>query len=102
MPRYDFKNLKTGEVDEYTMSWKELDKFKEDNPDLQQVIGAVNHNYNSGGSATLNTSDAFGTIANGYGSEVKRNSGQLIFLENRDPINRSSSQIEDIKLIVEF
>ena len=56
----------------------------------------------NGGSATLNTSDAFGTIANGYGSEVKRNSGQLIFLENRDPINRSSSQIEDIKLIVEF
>jgi hypothetical protein len=56
----------------------------------------------NGGSATLNTSDAFGTIANGYGPEVKRNSGQLIFLENRDPINRSSSQIEDIKLIVEF
>ncbi len=56
----------------------------------------------NGGSAALNTGDAFGTIANGYGSEVKRNSGQLIFLENRDPINRSSSQIEDIKLIVEF
>ena len=56
----------------------------------------------NGGSATLNTGDAFGTIANGYGPEVKRNSGQLIFLENRDPINRSSSQIEDIKLIVEF
>ena len=56
----------------------------------------------NGGSAALNTSDAFGTVANGYGSEVKRNSGQLIFLENRDPINRSSSQIEDIKLIVEF
>jgi len=56
----------------------------------------------SGGSATLNTSDFFGTLANGYGPEVKRNSGQLIFLENRTPINRSSSQIEDIKLIVEF
>lgn len=56
----------------------------------------------NGGSALLNTSDAFGTVANGYGPEVKRNSGQLIFLENRDPINRSSSQIEDIKLIVEF
>ena len=56
----------------------------------------------NGGSATLNTGDAFGTIANGYGPEVKRNSGQLIFLENRDPINRSSSQIEDIKLILEF
>ena len=56
----------------------------------------------NGGSATLNTGDPFGTVANGYGPEVKRNSGQLIFLENRDPINRSSSQIEDIKLIVEF
>ncbi len=56
----------------------------------------------NGGSATLNTGDAFGTVSNGYGPEVKRNSGQLIFLENRDPINRSSSQIEDIKLIVEF
>jgi len=42
MPRYDFKNLKTGEVTEYTMSWKELDKFKEDNPDLQQQIGTSN------------------------------------------------------------
>lgn len=43
MPRYDFKNLKTGKVKEYTMSWKELDKFKEDNPDLQQQITAVNN-----------------------------------------------------------
>ena len=37
-----------------------------------------------------------------YAPEVKKNSGELIFLENRDPINRSSSQIEDIKLIIEF
>ena len=29
-------------------------------------------------------------------------SGQLIFLENRDPINRSASQIEDVKIIIEF
>jgi hypothetical protein len=43
MPRYDFKNLKTGEVKEYTMSWKELDKFQKDNPDLQQQITAVNN-----------------------------------------------------------
>ena len=46
MPRYDFKNLKTGEVKEYTMSWKDLDQFKKDNPDLQQQIGKLN--YSSG------------------------------------------------------
>jgi hypothetical protein len=45
MPRYDFKNLKTGEVKEYTMSWKDLDQFKKDNPDLQQQIGTINHAY---------------------------------------------------------
>lgn len=53
MPRYDFKNLKTGEVKEYTMSYKDLDQFKKDNPDLQQQIGTINHSYNSSGSATL-------------------------------------------------
>lgn len=38
MPRYDFLNTKTGEIKEYTMSWKDLDKFKEDNPHLTQQI----------------------------------------------------------------
>ena len=42
MPRYDFKNIETGEVTEYTMSWKELDKFKEENPHLQQQISQLN------------------------------------------------------------
>tara|TARA_B100001113_G_scaffold337172_1_gene318098 strand:- start:1006 stop:2616 length:1611 start_codon:yes stop_codon:yes gene_type:complete len=59
----------------------------------------------SGGSAALNTTSGttwYGQSTNGYGPEVKMNSGQLMFLENRDPINRSSSQIEDIKLIIEF
>ena len=32
--------------------------------------------------------------------EVKHNSGQVVFLENRDPISRSSTQIEDVKLIL--
>ena len=30
--------MKTGEVKEYSMSWKDLDQFKKDNPDLQQQI----------------------------------------------------------------
>ena len=34
--------------------------------------------------------------------EVDRGSGQILFLENRDPINRTTTQIEDIKVILEF
>lgn len=29
-------------------------------------------------------------------------SGEIIFIENRDPINRSASQIEDLKIVIEF
>ena len=59
----------------------------------------------SGGSSVLNTTSGttwYGQATNGYGPETRMNSGQLLFLENRAPINRSSSQIEDIKLIIEF
>ena len=31
-----------------------------------------------------------------------KTSGEILFLENRDPIQRSNTQIEDIKLIIEF
>jgi len=34
--------------------------------------------------------------------EVDRASGDILFLENRDPINRTTTQIEDIKVILEF
>lgn len=46
-----------------------------------------------------------GTIASSGGlvnPEIDRFSGQLMFLENRAPINRSAAQIEEIKIIVEF
>lgn len=46
-----------------------------------------------------------GTIASSLGvlnPEIQPFSGQILFIENRDPINRSASQIEDIKLILEF
>ena len=49
----------------------------------------------SGGSAALATSHI-------GAAEVVAGSGQVIFLENRDPISRSTTQIEDIKCIVEF
>jgi hypothetical protein len=66
---------------------------------------AITGTLPSGGSATLDQGSGtswYGQAVNGYGPEVKMNSGQLLFLENRAPINRSSSQIEDIKLIIEF
>jgi len=56
---------------------------------------------------TGQTSQVSGTIEssanNGLGNpEVDRASGQILFLENRDPINRTTTQIEDIKVILEF
>ena len=42
MPRYDFYNEKTGELIEYTMSWRDLDDFKLNNPHLKQQITAPN------------------------------------------------------------
>jgi hypothetical protein len=46
-----------------------------------------------------------GTIASSAGlldPEVQPFTGEVLFLENRAPINRSASQIEDIKVIIEF
>jgi hypothetical protein len=34
--------------------------------------------------------------------EVQPYSGEIIFLENRTPVNRASDQIETIKLVLEF
>ena len=42
MPTYQFKNTETEEVIEVQMRMSELDQFKEDNPNLSQVITSVN------------------------------------------------------------
>ena len=43
------------------------------------------------------------TFADGYANpELQPDSGEIIYIENRKPISRSSDQTEDIKLIVEF
>lgn len=60
----------------------------------ETITGALG--ANTGGSATTHASTAVNA------AEVVKGSGQLIFLENRAPINRSASQIEDIKCIIEF
>jgi len=38
MPTYQFKNVETGEVVEYTMKLAEYDKFKKDNPQLERYF----------------------------------------------------------------
>jgi len=40
MPNYDFINNETGEVETHFMSISELDKFKEENPNLTRKITA--------------------------------------------------------------
>ena len=44
MPTYDFKDKDTGEITEYVMSVAQMVKFKEDNPNMQQVISAPTNN----------------------------------------------------------
>jgi hypothetical protein len=53
---------------------------------------------------TGTSGDYFGvTFTNGYSTpEIKKNSGNIIYVENRKAVNRSNDQIEDIKLVIEF
>src|SRR6056300_1217699 len=60
----------------------------------------------------VNTENVTGQVSNTEGAvessgavgnpEVDRASGEILFLENRAPINRTTTQIEDIKVILEF
>ena len=51
---------------------------------------------------TGGSSSATGTIDTLTNPEVAPDSGDVIYVENRRPINRASDQIEDIKIIVEM
>jgi len=43
------------------------------------------------------------TFTSGYNAgEIKKFSGQILYVENRKPVFRSNDQIEDVKLVVEF
>src|SRR6056300_1199421 len=56
----------------------------------EDIVGQI-----SAKTATLDTT----AVGN---PEVDRSSGEVLFLENRDPISRTTTQIEDIKVIIEF
>jgi len=58
--------------------------------------------FSVGESITGGTSSASGTVATKTNPEVQPYSGDVLYVENRRPINRASDQIEDIKIIVEM
>ena len=61
--------------------------------------------FDNGETITFGTSGTVGTLESSnavIAAELDRESGELLFLENRLPINRTASQIEDIKIILEF
>ena len=42
-------------------------------------------------------------FTSGYAKpEVQRNSGNVIYIDNRRTISRANDQIEDIKIVIEF
>ena len=47
-------------------------------------------------------SGAIATISASYGSEIKYRSGNILYLENQDPISRASSQRETFKILFNF
>jgi len=66
------------------------------------VVGST-----SGIQGTVNTSYAASLLGSNFASglatpEVKNNSGEIIYTENRKLITRAPDQIEDIKLVIEF
>jgi hypothetical protein len=58
--------------------------------------------FQTGETITGVTSSATGTSSTLGDPEVEPDSGDIIYVEHRRPINRASDQIEDIKLVIEF
>ena len=64
--------------------------------DFRKVILIANP-LASGAAATATT-----YTGAGLSNELDNDSGQMIYVEYRAPINRASDQTEDVKLVVEF
>ena len=64
--------------------------------------GATGTTSGSTETVTLANSNTL-TLTSGYANpELQPDSGDIIYLENRKPIQRASDQTEDIKIIIEF
>jgi hypothetical protein len=65
-------------------------------------VTRVTGSFTVGGTITGNTSAATLVISNKYTGEIEKNSGEVIFLQNNEPISRSNNQTETIRIILEF
>tara|TARA_B100001564_G_C20641629_1_gene672459 strand:+ start:1546 stop:1779 length:234 start_codon:yes stop_codon:yes gene_type:complete len=71
MPLYDFKNNDTGEVEEHSMSYKDVDQFLIDNPHLEKMISSPNLISNTGTILSKTSSDW-----RDLQKRIKKNSGR--------------------------
>ena len=74
---------------------------------LPHVDSVGNYNAFANSNGVFVGSDQKGTILSSGGvsaayPEVQRNSGDIVYLENRGAVARAADQIEDIKLIIEM
>jgi hypothetical protein len=76
-------------------------EFEDPNTNSAQVIGEQS---TAQGSITLYTNNLLGSeFQDGIAQpDIKNNSGEVIYIENRRLITRAPDQIEDIKLVIEF
>lgn len=58
--------------------------------------------FNTGSGATGEQSQASISISNKYSSDVVKDTGDVLYIENVDPISRASNKSETIKIILEF
>ena len=66
-------------------------------------IGILRDPEQTGGGLATSLTTSNLTFTNGYaGSEVKKYTGDIIYVENRRTVSRSIDLIEDVKLVVEF
>ena len=65
---------------------------------IQGATSSVTYTPSSSSSTVNNV-----VFTSGYADpEMKRDTGEIIYVENRRPISRASDQTEDIKIVVEF
>jgi hypothetical protein len=50
----------------------------------------------------INNSGVTATISSIIDPEVEKYSGEVLYIENRSPVNRASNQTEDVRLVVEM
>ena len=65
---------------------------------IQGATSSVTYTPSSSSSTVNNV-----VFSSGYANpEMKRDTGEIIYVENRRAISRASDQTEDIKVVVEF